>query len=88
MRNSAKRIRLAAVLFPAFLFFGCNAPTGLNPPDVVPVRDEPEEVTPGGATAGGSVNADPCFQLAGEELAWIGDHCASTEDPGRMIDAK
>ena len=70
MRTSAKHIRLASMLFPAFLIFGCNTPTGL--PDAVPPAEEPEVETPREAP-GPSVHADRCFQFNGEQ------YCPSTE---------
>ena len=73
MRTTAKRIRFAGMLLPAFLLFGCDTPTGISPEIPAP----PEPVEPGGAPAP-SVDADGCFEFEGER------YCTSTERSGEL----
>ena len=85
MRDSAKHKLRVAMLFPAFLLVGCEAPTGLDTLDE-PLAQEEQGETERRAPAG-SVN-EGCFQRVGEQMVFDNGLCASVEKPGAYRDAK
>ena len=76
MRTTAKRIRFAGTLLPAFLLFGCDTPTGI-PPEIPELPEQAEQL----GAPGPSVDADGCFEFEGERF------CTSTERSGELREA-